>query len=83
MDGVTLSECRSLRADVVDGQLATIYAARVRVTDTDTDNHSQIWISSVSGLPMKSESDTRHGDKTLHVSTRFTYDNVQAPVGAH
>lgn len=83
MDGIMLSECKSLRADVTDGQPATVYAARVRLKDSDTDNRSQIWIGSVSGLPLKSESDTRHGDKTLHVSTRFTYDNVQAPVGTH
>lgn len=83
MDGVTFTQCKSLRTDMIEGQPATVYAVRERITDTDADTQSQLWIGNVSGLPLKSESDTQRGGKTMHVSTRFTYTNVQAPTGAH
>ena len=81
MGGVTWSECKSLRSDMVDGKPATVYAARERLTGTYSDNQSQIWIGNASGLPLKAESDTQHSGHTLHVSTRFTYANVRAPAG--
>lgn len=79
--GATITECKSLRTETVDGQAATVYAARERLTSTGEDDRGQYWIANASGLPLKSESDSQNAGHTSHVSTRFTYDNVQAPAG--
>ncbi len=79
--GATFTECKSLRTEMVDGQPATVYAAHERLTSVGEDDHGQYWVGNVSGLPLKSESDSQHGGPTSHVSTHFTYNNVQPPVG--
>lgn len=81
--GVTFTECKSLRTETIDGQAATVYAAHERLTSTGEDDHGQYWIGNISGLPLKSESDSQHGGHMSHVSTHFTYDNVQPPAGVN
>lgn len=81
--GATFTQCKSLRTETVDGQRATVYAVHERLTATAEDDQSQIWIANATGLPLKLESESRHAGKPTHVSTHFTYANVQPPVGAH
>ena len=81
--GATFTQCKSLRTETVDGQRVTVYAVHERLTSAGEDDQSQIWIANATGLPLKLESDSQHGGKPTHVSTHFTYANVQAPVGAH
>jgi len=75
--GVTLSHCKSMRTEMADGQVATVYAAHFTTPGTSSD--SQIWIGNASGLTLKTESDAQAGPGKGHTSTHITYGNVQAP----
>lgn len=80
--GITLSHCKSLRTEMVDGQAATVYAAHLTTPGTSSD--AQIWIGNASGLTLKTESDTQTGPGKGHTSTHMRYGNVQAPTaGVH
>lgn len=79
--GATFTECKTLRTETLDGQVATVYAGHERLTSVGEDDHSQFWIGNSSGLPLKSESDNQTPAGKMHVSSHFTYSNVQAPAG--
>jgi hypothetical protein len=81
--GLTITDCKSVRTEMVDGQVATVYAAHVRLAADGGDSPTQFWIAHGNGLPLKSESDNTAAGHPMHVSARFTYDNVQPPAGAH
>lgn len=81
--GAVFTACRVMRSDTFDGKPATVYAAHEHLASSGENDDSQFWIGSSSGLPLKSESDSQVGGRKLHVSTQFSYDNVQAPAGAH
>ena len=77
--GVSLSSCRRVREDAVDGQPAAVWAAHQHTAAPAQDVDIQIWISDASGLPLRTESDQRG----THVSTRLVYENVRPPAGAN
>jgi hypothetical protein len=79
--GVSLSNCRSLRTETVDGQAATVYAAHLQTTTPASSSDSQIWIGNASGLTLKTEADTLEGGRKVHVLTHFVQGNVQPPAG--
>lgn len=80
--GMTLSDCRYLRDEAVDGEAAAIYVAHGQASTlggivTDT----QYWISKSRGLPLRSESDGEYLGRKVHTSKRTEYGNVQPPEG--
>ena len=79
----SFSGCKMLRTEMVDGQLATVYAAhRVSPGTSYPSEDSQVWISA-SGLTLKSVSDSQAGGRKVHAESHMTFDNVQAPTGAN
>jgi hypothetical protein len=79
--GASMSNCKPLRQETVDGQSATVYAAHMQTKSPPSITDSQIWIGASSGLPLQSESDAVGGGRKMHLSNHFTYANVQAPAG--
>lgn len=74
-------ECQVVRDEAVNGAAATVYHVHTVMDEVGTAD-GQIWIAKGSGLPVKIEIDTDSGDgpeNKRHTSTRFDYDNVQAP----
>jgi hypothetical protein len=73
--------CRAVREETVNGEAAVLYSIRQNVDETKID--SQVWISKVRGLPLKTELDMDVGGKLgkSHRSMRYEYTNVQAPPG--
>ena len=79
--GATLSNCKQLRQEMVNGQPAIVYAAHEQTTLPAQSIDTQIWIATASGLPLKTEADQEEGGHKVHCSTLLTYDNVQPPAG--
>ncbi|MBS0566432.1 MAG: hypothetical protein JSS59_03320 [Proteobacteria bacterium] len=79
--GSSYSDCKVLRAEIVDGQHATVYAAHVISSTASITSDNQIWIAD-NGLTLKTVSDTQMQGRKVHAESRVTYDNVQAPTGA-
>jgi hypothetical protein len=77
--GATLSNCKQLRQEMVNGQPAIVYAAHEQTTLPVQSIDMQIWIATASGLPLKLESDQEQGGHKVHALTLCTYDNVQPP----
>lgn len=72
-------DCRHLRDETVNGEMAAVYA-----TNDESEAYkvsSQVWISKVTGLPLKSEKDTDVGGAAgkSHRSDRYEYGNVRPP----
>jgi len=80
--GATCSNCKQLRQEMVDGQPATVYAAHEQTALPAQSIDLQIWIATVSGLPLKTEADQEQGGHKVHSSSLCTYDNVQPPADA-
>ena len=81
--GSSFSNCKMLRTETVDGQRAIVYAAtQSTATGSYKSEGEQIWIGT-NGLTLKTVSDAQTGGKKIHAETHVTYDNVQAPAGAH
>ncbi|OOG56844.1 hypothetical protein B0E48_12220 [Rhodanobacter sp. C03] len=81
--GASFSNCRSLRTETVDGQVATVYAVLIQTTTPASSSDTQIWLSNASGLPLKTEAVTQAGDRKVHVSAHFDHGNVQPPAGVN
>ena len=79
--GAVYSNCSALRTETVDGQRATVYAAH-HVSPGILSQDDQIWIAA-NGLTLKTVSDVQMKDRKMHAESHVTYDNVQAPDGAH
>jgi hypothetical protein len=75
--GMALSSCHRMREEAVEGQAATVWAAHLHTGNPVKEMDMQIWISSATGLPLRTESSQRGA----HVSTHLAYDNVQPPPG--
>lgn len=69
------STCRYLHDEPAYGEVAAVYSVHEEGPTSKSD--SQVWISKAKGLPLRSEVDL--GDKN-HVSTRYEYGNVKAPI---
>jgi hypothetical protein len=67
--------CRYLKDEPVNGEMAAVYSVHEEAPRSTSD--SQIWISKAKGLPLRSEQDL--GAK-MHISTRYEYGNVKAPM---
>lgn len=80
--GYSLSNCKQLRFEAVDGLPATVYAAHGQTTMPVQSFDAEIWIARSSGLILKVESDQQQGGRKTHVTDHFSYDNVQPPAAA-
>jgi hypothetical protein len=67
--------CRYLKDEPVNGEMAAVYSVHEEAPRSTSD--SQIWISKANGLPLRSEQDL---GATMHISTRYEYSNVKAPM---
>jgi hypothetical protein len=81
--GASMSKCRQVRIETVDGQPATVYAAHTQTTAPAATSEMQIWIGRAKGLPVKVESDVEMSGRKTHVSKHYEYGNVQAPAGVN
>lgn len=82
MLGNSLTNCRRLRSEQVDGQTADVYTVDSR-SASGKDNVITVWLSRSNHLPVRSESDVgSESGGTRHVSVHLRYDDVQAPGGA-
>jgi hypothetical protein len=70
--------CKHLRDESVKGESAAVYSTHNENEDSKEDG--QVWVSKSKGLPLREEQDVDlgSGDKQ-HMSTRYEYNNVQAP----
>ena len=70
--------CKYLRDESVNGQSAAVY--KTHQDDETIKEDGQVWVSKSKGLPLRQEEDVDlgQGDKRHH-STRYEYNNVQAP----
>lgn len=77
------SNCKVLRAETVDGQRATVYAAhRVSPGTSFPNQDDRIWIAA-DGRTLKTVSDSQMKGRKVHAESRVTYDDVHVPAGAH
>jgi hypothetical protein len=67
--------CRYLKDEPVNGEMAAVYSVHEETPRSTSD--SRIWISRAKGLPLRSEQDL---SATMHISTRYEYGNVKAPM---
>jgi hypothetical protein len=67
--------CRYLKDEPVNGEMAAVYSVHEETPRSKSD--SQIWISKAKGLLLRSEQDL---DAKTHISTRYEYANVKAPM---
>ena len=70
--------CETLPDETVFGQSAAVY----QIHDPVLGNDTKIWVSKSNHLPIKSESTTHTGQATFFASSRYDYDNVQAPANS-
>lgn len=71
--------CRYLREELVNGEAAALYSLHGENEDAKSD--TQLWISKSKGLLLRQEVDLDVGGQLgkSHSSTRYEYNNVQAP----
>jgi hypothetical protein len=67
--------CRYLKDEPVNGEMAAVYSVHEETPTSKSD--SQVWISKAKGLVLRSEQDL---DAKTHISTRYEYGNVKAPM---
>ena len=74
------STCQLLRTESVNGEAATLYSVHREYEGTTEDG--QMWVSKSSGLLLRVEEDVtvKNNQVKEHRSTRFEYQNIQAPV---
>jgi len=71
--------CQAVRDETVNGESATLYS--VHEETARSKNDCQIWISKRSGHVLRTEIDMHlnQGNSLSHISSRYDYNNVQAP----
>lgn len=71
--------CHYLRDEAVEGEAAALYSTHQETVHGKID--SQTWISRSRGLVLRQEIDIETGrpNGKSHMSSRYEYDNVQAP----
>jgi hypothetical protein len=67
--------CTILADQIVDGQPVGV----VQTHNPELGTDGKFWISKTSHLPIRSETTTDTGAMKRFMSSRYTYDNVQAP----
>ena len=74
------AKCQLLRSDSTGGQAANLYSLHGENKDTKED--AQVWISKSTGLPLREEADIElpGSPGKRHVSNRYEYGNVRAPM---
>lgn len=74
------NSCRYVREESVQGESAAVYYTHSKTEDFTSD--AQIWISKSRGLILRVEEDMDTGGEAgkSHLSTRYEYSNVQAPI---
>lgn len=79
--GASLSGCKALREETVDGQAATVYAAHSETVSPPSNSEMLLWIGKSSRLPLKVDSETRMFGSRLHISKLYRYGEVKPPAG--
>jgi len=74
------STCRFMRNEFANGEAAALYSMR-RETETVKED-GQVWISKANGRALREEVDVDYGAAIGkgHLSARFEYSNVKAPI---
>jgi hypothetical protein len=76
----SVTTCRYLRDEPVNGELAAVYSTHAERSDLNIKSDGQFWISKAKGLPLRHEEDVDAGNGIKnHHSTRYEYANVQPP----
>jgi hypothetical protein len=71
--------CKKIGDDSVNGEAATLYTEHSETEDTKSDG--KIWISKSRGVILKNDIELDSGDAgKQHVSIRYEYGNVKAPI---
>jgi hypothetical protein len=71
--------CKRAPDDTVGGEVATVYIEHTENEDTKSDG--KIWVSKSRGVILKEEIDLDSGGSgKQHVSLRYEYGNVKAPI---
>jgi len=74
--------CRYLRDEAVNGEAAKVFQAHSETPELKAD--SVVWIAKGTGLILRQEEDVDSGEgDRSHVSVRYEYRNVSAPVISH
>jgi hypothetical protein len=74
----TALACTTLPDGDVDGAPATVYKVHTEAPAAGVAD-LQLWLSKTTGLLMRVEEDL-HGGRTMHLSVKYDYANVKAPV---
>jgi len=73
------STCNQLPDERVDGAPAAVYTLHNETPDVGASD-SKVWISRATGLPLRSEGDVGGGADKMHISTKFDYASITAPI---
>ncbi len=71
--------CTRLPDGDVDGAPATVYKVHTEMPDVGSSD-GQIWLSKATGLPLRTENDFNATDSNRHMSIKYDYANIHAPV---
>lgn len=73
--------CRLVRDESVNGEPAALYSLHSE-SENAAKEDAQMWISKRTGLPLREELDMDIGGSSgkIHLSTRYEYGNVKAPM---
>jgi hypothetical protein len=74
------AKCQLVRSDSAEGQAATLYSLHGESEHAKED--AQVWISKATGLPLREEADIELSGSPgkRHISNRYEYDNIRAPM---
>ncbi len=74
------AKCQLVRSDSTEGQAATLYSLHGENEHSKED--AQVWVSKTTGLPLREEADVELSASPgkRHVSNRYEYGNVRAPM---
>lgn len=70
--------CKIVSEESVNGQPATLYSLHSKTEQATAE--AQLWIAKNTGLLLREEMDVDGGKSKSHVSTRYEYRNIQAPM---
>jgi hypothetical protein len=71
--------CTRLPDGEVDGMPATVYKFHNEMPDVGFSD-AQIWLSMATGLPLRTENDFNTTGTNRHMSIKYDYANIHAPV---
>lgn len=71
--------CKRIGDEIVGGDAATVYSEHSENEDTKSDG--KVWVSKTRGVLLKNEIELDTGEATKqHVTIRYEYGNVKAPI---